>query len=119
VPCLAATSPLAGNDFRCLDLRSASWLKMRPPNWACSWSYVASVVRRLSCADWSLRDQGYKMAFSPALAVSWPLSHDEYGVIIPCHSIYFQNTLVGEENCDVATNTALRMAWSICINGIK
>jgi hypothetical protein len=60
---------LAGKVHRDLELSSASWLKMKAQKGPCPRSYVASVASMLSCTDWSLRDPGYKMALSPALAV--------------------------------------------------
>jgi hypothetical protein len=65
-----------GKESRYLELRSASWVKMRARNGACPRSYVASAVYRLSCPHWSLRDQGYKMALSPAqMVIALPGSH--------------------------------------------
>jgi hypothetical protein len=46
---------------RGLELSSASWLKIKAGKLACPRSYVASAVCELSWADWSLRDQGYKL----------------------------------------------------------
>jgi hypothetical protein len=40
-----------GKEHRCLELRSASWLKMKPGKRTCPRRYVASAVHRLSCAD--------------------------------------------------------------------
>jgi hypothetical protein len=48
---LQATYLLTGEERRCLEFRSASWLKMKARNR----NYVASAVSRLSCADWALR----------------------------------------------------------------
>jgi hypothetical protein len=42
-----------GEECRCLELKSASWLKMMALNGACPRSYVASAVGRLFCADWA------------------------------------------------------------------
>jgi hypothetical protein len=53
--------PLAGKVCRCLECRSPSWLKIKALDGACPRSYVASAVCVLSCADWSLRDLGYKI----------------------------------------------------------
>jgi hypothetical protein len=49
--------------------RSGSWLCLlaedKGPNWPYQRMLVASVVHVLSCKDWSLRDLGYKVEFSP------------------------------------------------------
>ena len=49
-----------GEECRCLELRSASWLKMMAWNGFCPRRYVDSAVCMLSCADLTLKDLGYK-----------------------------------------------------------
>jgi hypothetical protein len=53
-----------GEEHRCLELRTASWLKMMAQNGACPRSYVASICS-LSFIARSLKDPGYRMALSP------------------------------------------------------
>jgi hypothetical protein len=65
-PSQAATSPLAGKVPGCLEPKTRSVPEaVSLPQSARS----PSTVHELTCADWSLRDPGHKMAPSPALVV--------------------------------------------------
>jgi hypothetical protein len=48
-----------GKELRFLEVRSASWLKMKAHNGTWPRSCVASSFSRLSFANWSLGDQGW------------------------------------------------------------
>jgi hypothetical protein len=68
-----------GKVNRGLGFSSASWLKMKTQRDPCPRSYVASPAHMLSCADCSLGDPGYKMAFLPGPLVEF-LSGWQYNI---------------------------------------
>jgi hypothetical protein len=61
---LSFQSTLCRQVRRGLELSSA-WLKMKASKGSCARIYVSFASSVLSCAEWSLSDPGYKMAFSP------------------------------------------------------